>query len=94
MNRARVSRLLLWCVDIECRQAEDLYQAIIKAAAPSFGGMVQVSNTDTIHPGDSLYFYLQWWRVDILSIVWPGVGSRLGADLEPGHHSGVASIWI
>ena len=52
--------------------------------------LVSAVTTVTIHPGDSLYFYLQWWRVDILSIVWPGVGSRLGADLEPGHHSGVA----
>ena len=54
--------------------------------------LVSAVTTVTIHPGDSLYFYLQWWRVDILSIVWPGVGSRLGADLEPGHHSGVATV--
>ena len=54
--------------------------------------LVSAVTTVTIHPGDSLYFYLQWWRVDILSIVWPGVGSGQGADLEPGHHSGVAAV--
>ena len=54
--------------------------------------LVSAVTTVTIHPGDSLYFYLQWWRVDILSIVWPGVGSGQGADLEPGHHSGVATV--